>query len=155
MGDDTKIRLFRCDVCKTVTRLPFFEGPGYDAVLEDACQRHMHGRPIEETSGRLYVITERELALLEKAKTRSEMSELFGLNTQEMFEIKNDLTTDAGLCFNRHHRPSQACIDWYDKSKALGRHVGVPAEERRYLCDFCVVSAWVLTQRRKESGQYA
>lgn len=79
----------------------------------------------------------------------------------EFYAYKDTYREGAGECFNRHGRPADGCIDWHDHSKRLTdrewQSRGALAGEQRehvYLCEFCPVASWVVTQLRLRRGDY-
>jgi hypothetical protein len=75
-------------------------------------------------------------------------------NEWEVRALRDDLKVDALKCFNRHNRPANGCIDYEDASKAIGRTIGVPKENRQYLCHYCPAQEYVTHKNRIAKGMY-
>lgn len=78
---------------------------------------------------------------------------------EEFYAVRDTFREDAGLCFNRHGRPKEGCIDWEDDSKKLtdkdwkqrGIDMGQPRSDV-YLCQWCPVSAYVEHKQITKAG---
>lgn len=90
------------------------------------------------------------------------LTQMWGDHTgypEEFYAAKDTFREDAGMCFNRHGRPKEGCIDWQDDSKRLtdkdwkqrGAAMGQPRTDV-FLCTFCPVAVWVEHQKIVKAG---
>ena len=74
-----------------------------------------------------------------------------------MASVRNAYIEDAGMCFNRHGRPDDGCIDYKDDSKRIGspsKHPWLAKKKPVYLCDFCPVKSTVQGKVFHKLGLY-
>ncbi len=154
-----KLRLLICHDCREVIELPDFTGPPeYDVLLDQAVSAHRFPNGEEHVGA---------LADVEKEKwddesVRQEILKRIGKPEKEtgfggeFYAAKNTFAEDAMKCFNEHGRPKQGCIDYKDERKRLGNPTseGWRQGPRVYLCDFCPIKTWVVTQQRSAAGMY-
>lgn len=167
MSQDTveqaKIRLLRCDTCKTIEELPDFDGPpDYDVHLNYLLSQHRtpEGHP---HVGRLIDVEKRawDMPNLRQALTEQIMEgmssglDVFGTNH---YAVKDTFKEDAMLCFRQHNRPKEGCPDFNSASKRLmpdtraeRKEAGLPVEGMPviHLCSFCPVRTYY---ERKSRG---
>lgn len=151
-------RLLQCLECLTLEKLPPYEGRmdehgvylDPDPVLEHVIEQNHTERPSGLTHvGRLFTVDE---ATWNKLDGTTQFEKELWKEDAERAAFRDTLTEDAVMCFNKHSRPDQGCIDWKDKSKMLGnpsRHPGAP---KRFLCDFCPVRAYVENKLHIRTG---
>jgi hypothetical protein len=133
-----------------------YDGPAeYDMELIELINRHLHQSkdPNPEAHKGLIFRCDQETwdKLGDETQVRNELMK----NEWDIRELRQDLKVEALSCFNRHNRPSNNCPDYEDDSKTIGRRIGVPKENRQYLCHYCPASAYVIHKNRKAKGMYA
>lgn len=159
MSQDTveqaKIRLLRCDVCRTLEELPDFDGPPeYDTVLQVALDRHRtpEGHP---HIGRLLDVPKRAWdtpplreALLQQIQQGSKGLAEFDTS---YYDVRNTFQDDAMACYRQHNRPKAGCPDFNSESKRLkpdtkGDRKELGLSEKGmpiiHLCSFCPVRSY-------------
>lgn len=148
-------RLLACKSCGVMYKMRPYDGPPeYDMELLELIERHLGqaADPRPESHISLIFRTDAETASKLDSETaiKSEMAKL-GI---EMRELRDDLKVEALKCFNRHNRPTKGCPDYGDESKTIGRKIGVPKENRQYLCHYCPAQEHVTHQLRIRKGMY-
>lgn len=155
------IRLLVCRDCRTIEELPGYDGPvEYDVLLDTAVERHIFPNG-ERHIGNLMTVEDRvwsdPSAKAEIVKRIAEKTT--GLNS-EFYATKNTYEEDALGCYSRHGRPTDGCSEYHDERKRIGNPTKELAANwhnhpfKVYLCDFCPVKSWVLTQERYKAGLY-
>lgn len=143
-------------VCKThgvmYKMRPYDGPPEYDQELIELCDRHNAQVQDPDNCKALIFRTDPETA----SKLDIETALKNELKEQDVYirDFRDELKTDALKCYNRHDRPKQGCIDWCAEEKTIGRKIGVPKENRQYLCMYCPVGSWVAEQERIAMGMY-
>ena len=163
-SDDAKIRLLVCNICQTVTPLPYFDGPNeYDQTGQARAQDHKFGDgrfhpfivgTVSEKSWDNPRIRPEILAKLSEELTPGE-GEGFG---QEFYDVKNTFSEDAMKCWRIDHNRTTDCQDYKTEPKRLipntqadRRAEGLPSRARdiptnMFLCDFCPYKSVVQTK---------
>jgi len=149
-------RLLVCRRCGTMNRMQDYDGsPEYDFELQEVIQAHMDKSPYpphaEEHPAMLFRVSEEEAELLD---VESEVVKALADEQVFIKEVRDDMKVEALKCFDRHNRPSDNCINYKDESKTIGRKIGVPKQNRKYLCEFCPVHSKVVFKMRKKAGMY-
>lgn len=148
-------RMLVCLKCETMWRMRDYEGPPeYDMELIDLIDRHLQRatdpRP-ESHPAQIMRVDEKSAKELDiESEVQKKMAE------QGVFirEVRDDLKLDALKCYNKHSRPQGGCMDWENKSKAIGRTYGIPEQDRQYLCHLCPVASHVAFKQRQKAGAY-
>jgi len=153
---DAKIRLLRCDVCKTLEEIPDFDGPPeYDVILQVTLSRHRtpEGHP---HIGRLIDVPERawNMPKLREAlltQIHDGISKGAAEFDSSYYDIQNTFREDAMACYSLHNRPKGGCPDFNSERKQLKPDTSA---ERRdagldgrgmpviHLCSFCPVRSF-------------
>jgi hypothetical protein len=132
-------------------RMRDYDGPAeYDMELIELCNRHLGQASNPDPDAHKSIILRCDQETWEKTKIKQELAK----NEWEVRELKDDLKVEALKCFNRHNRPSGMCPDYENESKTIGRKIGVPKENRQYLCHYCPASAFVTFKNRQAKGMY-
>lgn len=143
-------------VCKThgiMYKMRPYDGPAeYDQELIELCNRHNAQVPDPDNCRALIFRTDQETA----SKLDVETALKNELKEQDVFirDFRDELKVDALKCFNRHSRPSSGCIDWCNEEKTIGRKIGVPKEQRQYLCMYCPAAEYYTHRQRIQLGLY-
>lgn len=154
MSQDTveqaKIRLLRCDTCKTLEELPDFDGPAeYDVHLNYLLSQHRtpEGHP---HVGRLIDVPQkawdmpnlRQALISQISAGISPGLDAFG----DFYSVKDTFKEDALTCYAQHLRPKDFCPDFNSPSKRLlpdtkadRKEAGLPQHGMPviHLCSFC------------------
>lgn len=148
-------RLLVCKSCGILYKLPPYDGPAeYDMALIEIINRHLGQAedPRPESHISLIFRTDEETASKLDVETalRKELAD------HDIFirDYRDELKVEAIKCFNRHNRPSAGCPDYEDESKVIGRKIGVPKENRQYLCYYCPAQEYVTHNLRIKKGMY-
>jgi hypothetical protein len=138
-------------------RLKDYEGPvDYDMELIELCQRHLHQAADPDPGAHMSMIIRCDQATWDRLGDETQIKAELAKNEWEVREMRDDLKVEAIKCFHRHGAPnsSKGCPDYEDSSKTIGRTVGVPMENRQYLCHFCPFQSHVTHVLRKKKGMY-
>ena len=131
---------------------PYDGPPEYDQELIELCNRHNGQVPDPENCKALIFRTDPETASKLDVETalRKEMAD------QDVYirDFRDELKVDALKCFNKHNRPTAGCMDWCTESKTIGRKIGVPTDQRQYLCMYCPAAAYYTHKFRDQLGLY-
>lgn len=165
-------RILRCDDCKTLDKLPDFNGnPDDDILLADLIARKHTGLPGDGSAlhrGNLFVCDPDTWKRIEDASENNAdavlQKELEAIQG-EAFASRDFYREDALVCFNRHGRPKEGCIDWMDASKRIDNpspegkkmareHPRFAQLNNPHLCNFCPVASWVMVKQRAKRGDY-
>jgi hypothetical protein len=153
---DAKIRLLRCDVCKTLEEIPDFDGPPeYDVILEVTLARHKtpEGHP---HIGRLIDVPQRAWEIPGLRKTLLEQIQAGGSKgaaefDAEFYNVQNTFRDDAMACYSLHNKPKGACPDFNSERKQLkpdtktaraDAGIGTKGMPIIHLCSFCPVRSF-------------
>lgn len=148
-------RLLTCQSCQVMYRLRDYDGPAdYDMELIEIIKRHLGQAQDPNPDAHKSIIIRCDEKTWEKLGDETKIKQELAKNEWEVREIRDDMKVEALKCFNRHNRPSGMCPDYEDQSKAIGRTIGVPKENRQYLCHYCPVSSFVIHKVRKAKGMY-
>lgn len=169
-------RLLRCTDCLLIEVLPEFEGSvkaeAADPYLSYAVAKHIgpvqiergrrmppgwkprHIQHDEQHFGSLLRVTDadwkNQMRREEILRRIWEDQKHTGFEP-EYYATRMTFQEDALVCFNRHRRPDQGCIDY----KAAAKRLSNPKRKHPiFLCDFCPVQVWVETQTKKAQGAY-
>ena len=163
---EAKIRLLRCDTCKTLEEIPDFDGPpDYDVVLQVALSRHRtpSGEP---HIGRLIDVPQRawDTPQLRDALMK-QIHEGMSAGAAEFdstyYDVQNTFREDALLCYSQHNRPTGGCPDWHADTKRLmpdtrgeRRELGLSPQGMPtiFLCSFCPVRSYMEKRHNEETG---
>jgi|SRR5687767_2396626 len=153
-----KLRLLICHDCQSIEELPDFKGrPDDDVLLAHLVQGHRFPNG-EEHIG---VLCDVEKSHWENAGTRAEIVARIGKKgatgfEAEFYATKQTFQDDALKCYDKHSRPKQGCIDYRNDEKRLGNPTkdGWRQGPKIFLCDFCPVKTWVMTEQRNKMGAY-
>lgn len=157
MSQDTveqaKIRLLRCDVCKTLEELPDFDGPpDYDTALQYLLSQHRtpEGHPhvgrLIDVEKRAWDMPNLRQALIQQI-TAGGSGGLAEFDS-EFYSVRDTFKEDAALCYEQHLRPKDGCPDFNSPSKRLmpdtkadRKEAGISQQGMPviHLCSFCVM----------------
>jgi len=155
-----KVRILQCFDCGTLEELPDFDGPPeYDVLLEFALSHHetgghRHVGKLYDVEERVWRMTSLRDQIIEQMKGGSKGLAAFD---PAFYTVRDTFKEDAMLCFNLHLRPQEGCGDYRSDRKRLlpdtkaeRKEVGLSMESapKRWLCDFCPVSAYYERKRR-------
>lgn len=161
------IRLLVCRTCKTIDELPPFAGrPEDDVLLQITVDRHG-----PEHIGTLYNVAElhwRSATLREEIRKQvtaggSSGLDVFGTN---FYATRMQFSEDAMQCWREHLKPKGQCPDYGSEKKRLLPNTAAERKDagmkkpkessatKVYLCMFCPVHSYNVTQQRKASGAY-
>jgi hypothetical protein len=165
--DQPMIRLLVCRNCKTIEELPDYDGdPAGDLLLNISIERHQ--RPVEHIGLlmkfplKYWAVPKVQAEIIKQIKGGSEGLDAFQTN---FYATKMTFAEDAMRCYSEHNRPKGQCADYKSDKKLLKPDT---AKERKdagmdkpgatgpkvYLCDFCPVKSFNMTQHNKEKGLY-
>lgn len=145
------VRLLVCRTCKTIEKLPAYEGPAeHDVTLEISVERHGEGHvgQLINVSVLHWESPTMQAEIVKQIWGGSAGLDVFGTN---FYETKDTFAADAMACYQRHLRPKDGCHEFRDESKRLlpgtdkaRKDLGLaPVRESNgpkvYLCDFCPV----------------
>lgn len=148
-------RLLTCQACQVMYRLRDYDGPAeYDMELVEIINRHLGQADNPDPDAHRSIILRCDEDTWEKLGDETQIKQELAKNEWEVREIRDDMKVEALKCFNKHNRPSGMCPDYEDSSKTIGRTIGVPPENRQYLCHYCPASAYVIHKVRKAKGMY-
>jgi hypothetical protein len=166
-----QIRLLLCLDEGRIEELPDYEGnPDYDWTLQKAIEDHhtdhltgnTHRGDLIKVPIALWSDTyARGLIIKQIREGSGGISEL----DPDFYDTKSNFSEDALACYVRHLRPKGQCPDYMSDSKKLvpntvkeRREVGLPdpkdAPNLPYLCQFCPVHVWNMTQANAAKGLY-
>lgn len=150
-----KQRALVCFPCKAMYRLRGYEGdPQYDMELIDTIDRHLQRADNPDPNyhrSQLFDMEEGDAKLVDMESELQRKLQEAGVYIND---IRDELKLDALKCFNKHNRPQQGCPDYHDSSKIIGRSIGIPEEQKQYLCDQCPVQSFVTFKKRQARGDY-
>ncbi len=148
-------RLLACKSCGTMYRMHDYDGPAeYDMELIELINRHLHQASDPNPDAHKGLIFRCDQDTWDKLGDETQVRQELMKNEWNVRELRQDLKVEALNCFNRHNRPEGNCPDYEDDSKTIGRRIGVPKENRQYLCHYCPASAYVIHKNRKAKGMY-
>lgn len=167
MSTDTeeKIRLLRCDSCRTLEELPDFSGPPeYDVLLETLLSRHesdgqRHVGRLIDVPKRAWEIPNMRQALMTHILEGTPGSGIARFDST-FYDVRDTFRDDALKCYHLHNRPSDGCPDYHAERKMLlpdtskeRKEVGLPKPRKgtvpiHYLCDFCPVDGIIQARKR-------
>lgn len=128
----------------------------YDPALEDWMERHDHPHPEHIKIHDLWQTDQQTWQATDVVATvRKEISEQTGRSYVERDELK-----DAALeCFEKHHRPTDSCIDVFSEDRLIGNHESnqhMAPNDRMYLCHLCpFVHGYVMPRIRADKMERA
>jgi hypothetical protein len=132
-----------------------YDGPAeYDMELQELVNRHLGQAQDKNPDSHLSLIFRVDEATWEKLGDETSVQKELLKNEWVVRELRDDLKVEALRCFNRHNRPSNGCMDYEDESKTIGRKIGVPKENRQYLCHYCPAQEYVTHKNRLAKGMY-
>lgn len=150
-----KQRALVCFPCKAMYRLRGYEGdPQYDMELIDTIDRHLQRADNPDPNyhrSQLFDMEEGDAKLVDMESELQRKLQEAGVYIND---IRDELKLDALKCFNKHNRPQGMCPDWEDDSKIIGNKIGVPKENRQYLCHVCPCASHVAFKERQAMGMY-
>jgi hypothetical protein len=136
-------------------RMRDYDGPTeYDMELIELCQRHLGQASDPNPESHKSVIMRCDEDTWAKLGDETPIKKELMKNEIEVREVRDDLKVEALKCFTRHNSPKMGCIDYEDESKTIGRKIGIPKENRQYLCHYCPVQSFVTHNIRKKKGMY-
>ncbi len=148
-------RLLACRSCGTMYKMREYDGPAeYDMELQELVNRHLGQAQDKNPDSHLSLIFRVDEATWEKLGDETSVQKELLKNEWVVRELRDDLKVEALRCFNRHNRPSNGCMDYEDESKTIGRKIGVPKENRQYLCHYCPAQEHVTYKNRLAKGMY-
>lgn len=162
-----KIRLLYCYNCKTIEELPDFEGnPDDDHLLELLVEKHQsagvpHTGFLSKIGVKLWSQEKFRKEIIKNLRTRvgGGLADL----DPDYYTTKATFYDDAMKCYSEHLRPAGRCMDWRASNKKLVPKTAADRKElglspktaaHIFLCDFCPVKTYMVTQARKEAGMY-
>lgn len=148
-------RLLACRTCGTMYKMRDYEGNAdYDMELQELINRHLGQAEDRNPESHLSLIFRVDEATWDKLGDETSVQKELLKNEWVVRELRDDLKVEALRCFNRHNRPSNGCMDYEDESKTIGRKVGIPKENRQYLCHYCPAQEHVTHKKRLAKGMY-
>jgi hypothetical protein len=126
----------------------------YDMELQELINRHLGQAEDRNPESHLSLIFRVDEATWDKLGDETSVQKELLKNEWVVRELRDDLKVEALRCFNRHNRPSNGCMDYEDESKTIGRKVGIPKENRQYLCHYCPAQEHVTHKKRLAKGMY-
>ena len=148
-------RLLACKSCAVMYKLPEYDGPPeYDMALIDIIDRHLSQAQDPRPESHVSIIFRTDNDTASKLDVETALKRELANADFEIREVRDDLKVEAVKCFNRHNRPSNGCPDYEDESKTIGRKIGIPRENRMYLCHMCPAQEYVTHKLRTLKGMY-
>lgn len=148
-------RLLACRSCGTMYKMRDFDGPvDYDMELQELVNRHLGQASDPNPDSHQSLIFRVDEETWAKLGDETQVQKELLKNEWEVRELRDDLKVEALRCFNRHNRPSSGCPDYEDDSKTIGRKIGIPKEQRQYLCHYCPAQEYVTHKLRIAKGMY-
>jgi len=165
--DEPMIRVLVCRNCKTIEEMPDYDGdPEYDTLLNILVAKHQ--KPTEHIGLLLkfpvkyWAVPKIQEAIVAQIKGGSSGLDAFQTN---FYSTKNQFAEDAMECFRDHLRPKGQCADYKSDKKLLKPDTDAERKEaglaksgktgpKVYLCDFCPVKSFNMTQHNQEKGLY-
>ena len=148
-------RLLACRTCGTMYKMRDYEGNAdYDMELQELINRHLGQADDRNPESHLSLIFRVDESTWEKLGDETSVQKELLKNEWVVRELRDDLKVEALRCFNRHNRPANGCMDYEDESKTIGRKVGIPKENRQYLCHYCPAQEHVTHKKRLAKGMY-
>jgi len=148
-------RLLACKSCGTMYKMRDYEGrPDYDMELQELVKRHLGQAQDPNPDLHVSLIFRVDQATFDKLGDETKIQNELVKNEWMVRELRDDIKVEALKCFSRHQRPTKGCIDYEDESKTIGRKVGVPKENRQFLCHYCPAQEFVTHQKRLAKGMY-
>ena len=148
-------RLLACKSCGTMYKMRDYEGrPDYDMELQELVKRHLGQAQNPNPDEHVSLIFRIDQDTFDKLGDETKVQKELLKNEWMVRELRDDLKVEALKCFTRHMRPTKGCIDYEDESKTIGRKVGVPKENRHYLCHYCPAQEFVTHKNRLAKGMY-
>ena len=148
-------RLLACRTCGTMYKMRDYEGNAdYDMELQELINRHLGQAEDRNPESHLSLIFRVDESTWEKLGDETSVQKELLKNEWVVRELRDDLKVEALRCFNRHNRPANGCMDYEDESKTIGRKVGIPKENRQYLCHYCPAQEHVTHKKRLANGMY-
>jgi hypothetical protein len=126
----------------------------YDMELQELINRHLGQAEDRNPESHLSLIFRVDESTWEKLGDETSVQKELLKNEWVVRELRDDLKVEALRCFNRHNRPANGCMDYEDESKTIGRKVGIPKENRQYLCHYCPAQEHVTHKKRLAKGMY-
>ena len=169
-NDGPKIRLLFCNNCKTIDELPDYEGrPEDDYLLQIMVEKHQsndvpHAGRLMKVPLALWVVPDIKDAIVKQIYEK--LAPGFNALMPGFYETKSQFAQDAMTCYNQHLRPKGGCPDYGSDKKLLlpdtakdRKELGLaPLKDsgapKTYLCQFCPVHTFMVTQQRKKAGLY-
>jgi hypothetical protein len=160
-----KIRLLRCDDCKTLEELPDFQGPyEHDILLETLLSRHeteghRHRGRLIDVPKRAWDLPNMRQALMVQIMQGSPGLAAF---SPGFYDVRDTFRDDALKCYHLHNRPTDGCPDYHADRKMLlpdtaseRKEIGLPKPRKgtvpiHYLCDFCPLDGVIKAKQRKD-----
>ncbi len=148
-------RLLTCQSCGVMYRMRDYEGHAeYDMELIELINRHLGQAQNPDPDAHKAVIFKCDQETWDKLGDETAVKKELMKNEIEVREVRNDLKVEALKCFNRHNRPSNGCMDYESEDKTIGRKIGIPKENRQYLCHYCPAQEYVTHKNRLAKGMY-
>lgn len=164
MTDQTAVRLLFCHDCRSVDKVPDFDGPPeYDYYLDNRVQQHKfpNGDPHRGILGRCDDNETAIQAAIDQMAANVAPGEGVGLG-DSLYSMRDNYKEDAMQCWKKHGRTSD-CGDYrtdrmrlYADTRQARReeHMSLDKNERpnAWTCDFCVVHSLIEQKQRKAKG---
>ena len=165
--NEPMIRILVCRNCKTIEELPDYDGdPATDTLLNILVSKHQ--KPVEHVGLLLkfpfkyWAVPKIQEEIIKQIRGGSEGLDAFQTN---FYATKNQFAEDAMSCFRDHNRPKGQCADYKSDKKLLKPDTDAERKDagldkagktgpKVYLCDFCPVKSYNMTQFNKEKGLY-
>ena len=162
-----KILVLACMTCKTLEEIPSddrfpINQQGNNPFLQLAVEKHQRPEPhLGQLMDVDFVVWKSKSGRAEIQKQLFQGSEGLG---QDVYDAKDNYSTDAMACFEKHLRPKGQCPDYKSGAKLI--KIDVMKSERKdaglstdklpsfYLCDFCPVKTYNMERYNKEKGLY-
>lgn len=148
-------RLLACRSCGTMYKMRDYDGNvDYDMELQELIKRHLGQAKDPTPEAHQSLIFRVDESTWEKLGDETAVQKELLKNEWQVRELRDDLKVEALKCFQRHGAPKGMCIDYEDEEKTIGRKIGIPKENRQYLCHYCPASAFVTFKNRQAKGMY-
>ncbi len=157
------MRVLYCRTCDVFEEMPdWVDGPNTDPYLPPIAEGkhagHLAGGLFRVPIG-LWLMEDQKRHIIDQIKGGDGAKGL-GVVDESFYDTRNTFQEDAGVCYQKHLRPTGQCPDFRSESKRLKpstsqdrKDLGLQPLEtgpRVYLCDFCVVRMY---NERKARGE--
>lgn len=158
------VRLLVCTTCKTIEKLPAYEGPPeHDVTLTISAERHgeTHRGKLINVSVLHWESPTMQAEIIKQIWGGSTGLDVFGTN---FYSTRDTFGEDALNCYQAHLRPKEGCPEFRSEKKRLlpgtdseRKELGLPKVRedngpKVFLCDFCPVRSYYAHRFNTEKG---